>query len=54
MPMRHKNSRPATQQGGNITEYFAFFYCLLDRGHFMPDAAVSFVKKVTENGLLIF
>ena len=34
MPMRHKNSRPATQQGGNITEYFVFFYCLLDRGHF--------------------
>ena len=30
--MRHKNSRPATRQGGNITEYFVFSTVYLTGG----------------------
>ena len=32
MPMRHKNSRPAKQQGGNSTEYFVFSTVYLTGG----------------------
>ena len=36
MPMRHKKFPPCYKtEREHTTEYFCFFYCLLDRGHFI-------------------
>ena len=43
MPMRHKKFPPCYKtEREHTTEYFCFFYCLLDRGHFIAKPGAFF------------
>jgi hypothetical protein len=49
--MWHKKFPPCYKtEREHTTEYFCFFYCLLDRGHFMDG---GFFQKVTVSGAAV-